>query len=595
MSTYPLSEHKADVVIVGAGGAGLRAALSCLEAGLSVACLSKVPATRSHTVAAQGGINAPLGNRAPDDWRWLMYDTIRGADWLADQDAVAFLCRHAAEAVRELEHLGVVFTRDENGKIYQRAYGGQSTEYGKGDLAYRACAAADRTGHAILQTLYGRALRAGLALFEEFMVLDLLMEQGRCVGVLAWELETGALHVFRGQRVILATGGYGQVYSHTTASSICTGDGNACALRAGLALQDMEFVQFHPTGLYGCGLLITEGARGEGGWLVNAEGERFMERYAPKSMELASRDVISRAIAEEIAAGRGCGPQKDHVLLSIQHLPHVVLEEKLPTVGDIARTFARIDPAREAIPVVPTVHYTMGGIPTNACGEVIYKAEDGSEQLVPGLMALGEAACHSVHGANRLGCNSLLDLMVFGRAAGPMIREQVTPGAYHSRLASAVTEEALARFDVLRTADGDERLAAVAQDMRAVMDVSAGIFREAGIMRTGEAELDTLSQRLKLVKTRDRSLLWNTELMERIEVENLMLQAQATLHCAHIREESRGAHFRRDFPERNDAEWLHHTLVQVNAAGEMSGGTRPVVLQSDETEIPDFIPEARRY
>lgn len=589
VKAYNPIEHRFDVVVIGAGGAGLRAALAACAQGASVAVLSKVPPTRSHTVAAQGGINAALGNRGADNWRWHMYDTVRGSDWLGDQDAIAFMCRHAPEAIRELEAMGVPFTRDEGGSIYQRAYGGQSTDYGKGGLAYRACAAADRTGHAMLHTLYQQSLKSGARFFIEFVALDLLWDkEGACAGVLAWELATGDLHCFRSRQLILATGGFGQVFASTTASSICTGDGGAMILRSGLPLQDMEFIQFHPTGLYGTGVLITEGARGEGGILVNGLGERFMKRYAPQYMDLASRDVISRAVEQEIREGRGCGPNKDHVLLRLDHLDASVISEKLPSIRDIARTFAGIDVSISPIPVLPSVHYTMGGVPTTAQSEVITQAG-----VVPGLLAIGEAACNSVHGANRLGCNSLLDLVVFGKAAGE--RAGAHAGQGHAMLEAETLDKALAHFDTLRMSQGDATPASLRRQMQSVMQHHAGITRDEPSLMNGLRLLDKLwNQKLSSLNVRDKGLLWNNDLIEAIELDNLLRQAVATVASALHRTESRGAHMRTDHPLRDDAAWLRHTLFSMNDKGRFKLDTRAVRMEPGQ-DARSFAPETRKY
>ncbi|MBY0406456.1 MAG: succinate dehydrogenase flavoprotein subunit [Rickettsiales bacterium] len=595
----PITHHH-DLLIIGAGGAGLRAAIAARQQGITVACVSKVPVLRSHTVAAQGGINAALGNRTADDWRWHMYDTIRGSDWLGDQDAIALMCERAPDAIAELEHMGMPFTRDANGHIYQRAYGGQSTDYGKGGTAYRACAVADRTGHSLLYTLQAQAARLGVDFFTEYLALDLVFDdENTCRGALAWQLETGDLHLFRSHQTILATGGFGQAFASTTASSICTGDGGGMALRAGLPLQDMEFVQFHPTALYGSGVLVTEGARGEGGYLKNALGERFMERYAPSQMELAGRDVISRAIMQEILAGRGCGPRQDHVHLWVNHLPPEVLAHKLPTVGQVAATFARVDATNAPIPVLPAVHYTMGGIPTSKESQVVTRDRSGAERVVPGLFAVGEASCTSVHGANRLGCNALLELVVFGKAAGELAASLTPRGTSHPTLAPHHTEPTLARLEKMRSSKGSLRPAQLRKSLQSLMQSHASIFREAELLSEGQKKLRDLWTLMQTeLHVADASLIWNNDLVEAIELENLMRQATACLHSAATRTESRGAHWRQDHPARNDADWLTHSLCFVDDSGTPRAQTRPVRMEGEEprTHAPiSFAPEARAY
>ena len=589
MPAYTPVFHFHDVLIVGAGGAGLRAAVAASadngKRALSVACLSKVPPTRSHTVAAQGGINAALGNRATDDWRWHMYDTVKGSDWLGDQDAIAHMCERAPEVITELEHMGMPFTRDEGGRIYQRAYGGQKTDFGHGAPAYRACAVADRTGHSLLHTLYAQAVKSGVQFFVEYVALDLLFdEQKNCCGLLTWHMETGTLHVFRAHTVILATGGFGQAYASTTASTICTGDGGGMALRTGLALQDMEFIQFHPTGLYGSGVLITEGARGEGAYLLNGNGERFMERYAPNSMELASRDIIARAMTQEIIEGRGCGAKKDHLHLCLEHLSADVIDTKLPTIKDIALRFARVDVRKAPVPVLPAVHYTMGGIPTNAGCEV---------EGMQGLLAIGEAACTSVHGANRLGCNALLELVVFGKLAGEKAAARALKNDAHPTLPEASLEKAIGRFDRLRHAAGKTRPQAIRKAMQQAMQHHAAIFRTQALLDQGKEKLAQLWQAFgDDLQVADKSLLWNTDLLEALETDNLLRQSTAAMASAAARTESRGAHWREDFPTRNDGAWLTHSLAFVGESGEVRTSTRPVRLTAAE-DAPSFPPEER--
>ncbi len=598
MSEYEFIDHTYDVVVVGAGGSGLRAALGCAERGLKTACISKVFPTRSHTVAAQGGISAALGNMGDDDWRWHMYDTVKGSDWLGDQDAIEYLCRNAPEAVYELEHFGVPFSRTEEGKIYQRPFGGMTTNFGEG-IAQRTCAAADRTGHAILHTLYGQSLRHSTEFFIEYFALDLMMDdEGRCIGITALCMADGSLHRFRAHETILATGGYGRAYFSATSAHTCTGDGSAMAVRAGLPLQDMEFVQFHPTGIYGAGCLITEGSRGEGGILINSEGERFMERYAPSAKDLASRDVVSRSMTIEIREGRGVGPQKDHIYLHLDHLDPDVLAERLPGISESARIFAGVDVTKEPIPVLPTVHYNMGGIPTNYHGEVLNPTESNPDRTVPGLMAIGEAACVSVHGANRLGSNSLIDLVVFGRASAFRAAELVSPGQSHAAMPADAGQNAIDRLDHFRHADGSTPTSELRLEMQRTMQENCAVFRSGEVLEEGCQRMRKVVEGMSDISVSDRSLIWNSDLIETLEFDNLVVQAVTTVEGANARKESRGGHAREDFPDRNDDDWMKHTLVWVGSTREGATptiGYRPVHEHTLTNEVSYIEPKARVY
>lgn len=595
MSAYKFIDHKFDVVVVGAGGSGLRAALGAAQAGLKTACITKVFPTRSHTVAAQGGISASLGNMGQDDWRWHMFDTVKGSDWLGDQDAIEYLTRNAPAAVYELEHWGVPFSRTTDGKIYQRAFGGMTKNYGEGPIQ-RTCAAADRTGHAMLHTMYGQSLAHDTEFFIEYFALDLIMDNGVCRGVTAWKLDDGTLHRFQAQMVILATGGYGRAYFSATSAHTCTGDGNAMALRAGLPLQDMEFVQFHPTGIYGAGCLITEGARGEGGYLTNSEGERFMERYAPSVKDLAPRDMVSRAMTIEIREGRGVGPNKDHIFLHLDHLDPKILAERLPGISETAKVFAGVDVTKAPIPVLPTVHYNMGGIPTNYHGEVVTKSGDNPDQVIPGLMAVGEAACVSVHGANRLGSNSLIDLVVFGRAAALRCAEIIKPGAKQPELKAEQTDGHLARFDKFRNAAGATPTAELRLEMQKAMQEDAAVFRTGESLDSGVKRLQAVWDKKADLKVSDRGLVWNTDLMETLEFDNLIGQAVVTVNGAVNRTESRGAHAREDFSDRNDTEWMKHTLAWLDMeSGKVKIDYRPVHSYTMSDDIAYIPPKQRVY
>jgi len=591
---YRIIDHSYDAVIVGAGGSGLRAVMESAQNGLKTACITKVFPTRSHTVAAQGGIAASLGNMGPDHWTWHMYDTVKGSDWLGDQDAIEYLVREAPQAVYELEHAGVPFSRTEEGKIYQRPFGGMMQNMGAGPPAQRTCAAADRTGHAMLHALYQQSLKYDADFYIEYFALDLIMEDGACRGVIAMCMEDGSIHRFRSHAVVLATGGYGKCWFSATSAHTCTGDGGGMVLRAGLPLQDMEFVQFHPTGIYGAGVLITEGARGEGGYLTNSEGERFMERYAPSAKDLASRDVVSRSMAAEIREGRGVGPHKDHIFLHLDHIDPKVLAERLPGITETGKIFAGVDLTRQPLPVTPTVHYNMGGIPCNYHGEVVTLRDGNPDSVVPGLFAVGEAACVSVHGANRLGSNSLIDLVVFGRATGKRLAEIIEPGTAHKPLPKGSEEMALGRVDTFRHASGGSRTAEIRMDMQRTMQKHAAVFRDNELLAEGKTLIDAVAARIEDVSVSDRSLVWNTDLIETLELDNMLPQAAVTMHSAANRHESRGAHMHESYPDRDDANWMKHTLSWRQGA-QVAIDYRPVHDYTLTDEIEYIRPKARVY